>query len=301
MEVGRNNLPFPKGKVTNRYVTKLRQRLNKPTNWQEILKVMYTDVRTQVTGALTVEPSVVAGTRGTAYVYDDFTIANTTLTIDQVKNIPIFIDEADRFQQSYFGSPEIADFQGKKVQEFLETATLAKHASWVDFGQGDLDNTSADDTTQITVSATNIDDMIRAIRRKIFSNNGLDVARENGIFSIWRASDWEFLEAFMQSNGFNLADDALKNGAPLGVYYMGMYHYLSNDHTANHLFAGVRKVGKELGILRGTYGRPKFIEDPGLKSGLGIVQRLDFGFAFPSDATPSTQRVAEMNIDVNVV
>ena len=83
-----------------------------------------------------------------------------------------------------------------------------------------------------------------------------------------------------------------------------MNHYLSTDHTANHLFAGVRKVGKDLGLLRGTWGKVKFLENPatadGELSGLGVVSRLDYGFAFPSDATPATQRVQEMGMDVNV-
>ncbi len=273
------------------------------------MNVKFSDVRTIVNSVLSVEPSVVTGTRGTAYLYEDFTLAADTLTISLFRNIPIFIDEADRHQQSYFGQMEIADFQGKKINEFLEVQVMAQHASWVNFGQGDLDFTSVDDATQITVSASNIDDLIRAIKRKIYTNNGLDVAAENGFFCVWRPEDYELLEAFVQANGFSEADVALKEGVPVGMKYMGMWHYLSNDHTANHLFAGVRKVGKDLGILRSTWGRTKFIEDPpadgsansSALSGLGIVSRLDFGFSFPSASTPATQRLQEMGMDINVV
>ena len=64
-----------------------------------------------------------------------------------------------------------------------------------------------------------------------------------------------------------------------------MNHYLSNDHAANHLFAGIEGMG-DLGILSGTFGAVKFIEDPadgdGNRSGLGIVSRVDYGFSWPA-------------------
>lgn len=281
------------------YVTKMRERLNKSTNWKDIMNVNISDNRTIVNSVLATEPSVVSGTRGTAYNYEDFTLTADTLTINTYKNIPIFIDEADRYQQTYFKQMEIADLQGKKINELLESQVMAQHASWLDFGAGDLANTSADDTTQITVSATNIDDLIRAIKRKIYAGNGIDLAVEHGFFCVWRASDYEFLEGFVQANGFSEADVALKNGVPVGMKYMGMWHYLSTSHTANHLFAGVKKVGKDIGILRSTYGKVKFIEDPAKLSGLGIVSRVDYGFSFPS-AGPTGQTLKSLGCDINV-
>jgi hypothetical protein len=272
----------------------MRERLNANTNWKEIMDVKISDVRTIVNGTLSTEPSVVIGTRGSAYAYGDFTITADTCTISTYYNIPMFIDEADRTQQAYFGSPEIADFQGKKINEYLETATLATHASWTNFGAGDLANTSANDTTQITVSATNIDDIIRAIKRYINSKNGADLAAEKGYFIVWRPEDMEMLEAFVQANGFTEADYALKNGIVAGLRYMNVDHYMSTKHATGHLMAGVKKVGKTMGILRGTYGKVKFIEDPGNVSGLGIVSRIDYGFAFPASGT------LELTLDVNV-
>ena len=270
----------------------------------DILNVQISDVRTIVTSVLSTEPALSAGTRGTAYTYADLGLGATTLTISSYENLPIFIDEADRTQQAYFGSPQIAEYHGDKTDERVQALMLAQHASWVDFGVTDLANTGDDDATQITVSAANIDDLIRAIKRKIRVNNGSKLAGKHGYFNVWRPQDLELLEAFVQASGFSTADVALKNGTPDAFLYMGMNHYLSTDHTANHLFAGVRKVGKDLGILRGTWGKVKFLENPatadGELSGLGIVSRLDYGFAFPSDATPAAQRVQEMGMDINV-
>lgn len=160
---------------------------------------MYSDVRTIVNSVLSTEPGTTTGTAGTAYAYQNWELTADTLTISTSRVLPVFIDEADRYQQSYFRQMEIADYQGKKINEFLESQVLAQHASWVDFGVGDLNNTATDDTALITVSASNIDNLIRAIKRKINLNNGLDLAAENGIFVVWRAQDYEVLEEFMQA------------------------------------------------------------------------------------------------------
>jgi len=276
------------------YVTKLRARLNRPTTWSEVMKPIYSDVRTIVNSYISTEPSVQTGTRGSAYTYQDIALTADTLTISTYRNLPILIDEADRYQQTYLRQMEIADFQGKKINEYVEAQVLAQHTSWKDFGAGDLANTSADDTTQITVSATNVDDIIRALKRKLYANNCLEASKERGVFIVWRPQDYELLEAFVQANGFSEADIALKNGVPVGMRYMGVEHYLSNDHTANHLFAGVKGSG-EIGILRSTYGRVKFIEDPGLVSGLGVVARVDYGFNFPTSGD-----LDHLYVDINV-
>src|SRR3990167_5534670 len=196
------------------YVTSLRERLNKPTNWMDILNVKISDVRTIVNSVLSTEPALQSGTRGSSYTYQDAGLTADTLTIDQYEDLPIFIDEADRTQQAYFGSPQIAEYHGKKINERLQALMLAQHASWVDFGVTDLNNTGDDDTAQITVSASNIDDLIRAIKRKIRVNNGDELAVENGYFSVWRAQDLELLESFMQAAGLTTADAALKSGVP---------------------------------------------------------------------------------------
>lgn len=276
------------------YMVKMRERIAKPSSWMDVLNVKYRNTRTIVGSYMSTEPDTQTGTRGTAYGYSDFVVTADTLTISSYAVIPMLIDEADKYQQSYADQMELAAYQGKKINEKIETLTLAQHASWKDFGLTDVSNTGDDDTTAITVSASNIDDIIRAIKRKIYANNGVDFAVERGIFIVWRAEDFEVLEAFAQANGYMIADNALKSGIPVpkGFHYMGVDHYLSNSHTATHVFAGIKRTG-ELGILTGTFGKAKFIEDPGLVSGVGIVSRLDHGFNWPA-------QLAEFFIDVNV-
>ena len=263
------------------YVARMRSRINRPTSWMETMNVKYRDVRTIIEGALSVENDTQVGTRGTAYTFENFTIANDTLTIDKTNIIPVFIDQADLAQQSYYTGMEVAAFQGKKISEKLESLVLAEHGSWTNFGVTDLAGGSADDANQITVSATNIDDIIRAVKRKLYENNGVEFSIEKGMFFVWRPGDYELLEAFVQANGFSEADIALKNGIPVGMRYMGVEHYLSNDNVANHVFCGIKKMG-DLGILSSTFGQVKFIEDPNMQSGIGIIARLDHGFSWPT-------------------
>ena len=273
----------------------MRAKIKKPTTWTDVLNVKYSDAYVITQGSLTESTTgVVAGTRGTAYTYKDFTLAADTLTISNVKMIPMLIDEADRYQQSYVDQMTLAAYQGQKINEKIEELVLIAAASGVNFGSEDLANTSEDGTTAITVSSSNIDDLIRAIKRKIYVHNGVDLAVQHGIFIVWRPQDFELLEAFVQANGFTEADIALKNGIPVqkAFRYMGVDHYLTTQAYSAHLFAGVKKQ-MEIGILRGTYGKAKFIEDPGQVSGLGIVSRVDYGTNIPA-------YLQEYIMDINV-
>lgn len=276
------------------YVQRLRARINKPSTWKDVMNVMIKDVRSIVNGYPSTEPSVQSGTRGSAYTYQDMVLANDTLTINVYRVLPVFIDEADRHQQSYVDQMKIADFQGKKIDEYVEAQMLAQHASFKDFGVTDLAGGAADDTTQITVSASNIDDIIRAVKRKLYQNNGVEFAVEKGIFFVWRPEDFELLEAFAQANGYTVADMALKSGIPVqrAFHYMGVDHYLSTQHTADHIMAGIKGMF-EIGILRGTYGQVKTIEDPAKVSGVGMVSRLDYGWNLSS-------YYGEFVVDLNV-
>jgi hypothetical protein len=111
-------------------------------------------------------------------------------------------------------------------------------------------------------------------------------------------SDWTKVVRFMKSNGFNVADAALKNGGQIGIEYGGLFHYVSTQHTANHLFGGVRKILK-LGLLGSTFGKVNAVENPasstaGYMSGTNYDSRLDWGFKTQTN-------VAGLIFDINVV
>lgn len=280
------------GVYPEEYMTKLQERLNKPTNWMDFCNVIYSDTKIFNWPYMSTHFAAQTGTRGTAYGFSDFALTNNTIDIATKKLVPVYIDRADLAQCTLANQVEIADRQGSLLKEEIETSLLADHTEWTDFGDN-AGTFEAGVATQITVSATNIDDIVRAVRREVTEANGTEMANRYGIGFIWRASDFEKLEQFAQANGFNLADAALKNGIDRGYYLLGAYHYVSNNHAANHVLAGVRKI-IQIGILRTTWGQIVITQDPSLQSGIGIIARADYDVMTPDG-------YATIVYDVNVV
>jgi len=275
--------------------TKLQERLNKPTNWKEVAKVMYTNNRVVNVDYWTAasEPSFASRTRGSAFTPTDHQISQDVLTIGTDKIASNFFDDADLAQFDIVGASEAGEMQGSVIAEGIEAAMLADHASWTDFGDtggGVLGLAS----TQITVTATNIDDIMRGVREQIITANGREMMDRYGAFIIWRAADKTKLEQFAQANGFVWADYALKNGIPDSYFYGGVYHYVSNSHTANHLFAGVRQLYR-IGILARNYGKVVIDQNPavsgsggtyGPKWGINVSTAVTYGLLTPTKHKP---------------
>jgi len=274
---------------------RLQDRLDKPQNWKEVCDVIFTNARYHSIPYMSTEFSASLGTRGTAYTFSDFALTNEAIDVGTKYMAPVFVDRADMAQIQYATAMEIADRQASLLNEQVESAVLADHAAWTNVG----DNggvISSGVTSTITVTSTNIDDIVRGIRRIVVKANGETLMKQNGLFFVWRPEDFEALEQFAQANGFNLSDAALKNGIDRGYYLMGAYHYVSNSHTAGHVFAGVRKIHK-VGLLRATYGNLVVAEDPangdGQLSGTGFAARIDYGVKTPTG-------LASLLYDINV-
>lgn len=264
---------------------KLQERLDADLNWKDVLDVTYTNTRVLNAPyiATSSEPVVQTGTRGTTYAFQDITEVSETITISSRAELPVFIDDADEAQSNYAKQMNIADLQGTLMNEKIESLFLAQHADWTNFGDtggGALGLAS----TQITVNANNIDDIIRGVKREVIKANGLSLAMRNGICFLWRATDWELLELLMQTNGFATADMALRDGIVPKVNYMGAQHYVmaNNLLTANHVFAAVKKT-YALGILKATAGKMTQVIHPagasgGNLAGMGLYTAYDYAF-----------------------
>lgn len=277
----------------------LQARLNHPTTWKEMCRVTITDTRVISTSYFGTFPSVTTVSRGTGLVMNTISETAETLTISTGRDLGVFVDWADLAQSPWTKPAELFDRIGALLNEFIESSVLGQHASWTNIGVGDLNSVGpAADTTQITVTASNIDDVIRAVKRIIRTNNGQSFMAQNGVGFVWRPSDFELLEAFTQANGTMTADKFLVEGTVEGLHYLGCDHYWSNDYTASHVFAGVKQI-QRLGILRGTYGRAHTIDFPAADSntffsGQAFYSRVDIGHL-----TPTSQ--AGLVFDINVV
>lgn len=263
----------------------LQNRLDHPTTWKEMCDVVITDTRVISTSYMSTTPTVQTVTRGTGHSMQTFAETAETLTISTGRDLGLFVDWADLAQSPWTKQAELFDRIGALLNEYIESAVLAQHASWTDFGTASIGGGGAA-TDPITVTASNIDDIIRGVKREIREANGQAMMNQYGVGFVWRAADFELLEAFVQANGFQTADMALKEGTVEGLRYMGVDHYWSNDHTSGHVFAGVKKI-QRLGILRGTYGRAHVIDFPAgdtntYLSGQSFYSRVDIGHLTPT-------------------
>lgn len=258
------------------WAVKLQERLGEPNKWKEVCKVEYTDTKVLHNPYMT-DATVQTGTRGSAYTHQDITVTDQTIDITTFKILPQLIDRADLAQTGYTKQMELASSQGILINEAIETAMLAEHAQWTNFDNASIGGGAGN----ITVSAANVDDIIRGIKREIREAGGEDLMNRNGAFIVWRAADFEMLEAYVQANGFSTADTALKNGTMQGFRYMGVDHFSSNKHAAGHVFAGVKGVF-HLGICKSTYGQIVIDQEPatadGAVSAIAVISRADFKF-----------------------
>lgn len=283
------------------WANKLAQRLDKPQNWKEVNDVVYTDTQTYNFPLVSTsnEPAVATLTNTAAgrslvsnvIPFVDITETNQTLSIVTAEIDSAYVDYADQAQSNYAKIQAMGDLLGKKMGERVESISLGNHANWTNFGDTGASVLGLT-TTAITVSATNIDDIIRGIIEQINTANGTSLYMENGAFIEWRPSDWTFLVQFMQANGFSFADAALRDGGKsmLGKDAMGLTHYMSTLHAAGHVFGGVKGVQK-LGILKSTWGDLKVNEMPasstaGSLSGTQIHTRVDYGLLIPTNLLP---------------
>lgn len=281
------------------WATKLQERLTGPVNWKEICEVVYTDSHIQNIPYMSTEYTLQSGTRGTAYSHSDFTITNDQLRINSTDVVSVFMDRADMAQFSLADWAEHGARQADVIMERVEDLFLAQYTGMTDFGSDGAGGFGLF-ATQITVSVANIDNISRAIKREIIKAKGSKLARKLGIFIAWRPEDFEKLEENMASQGFTFADQALKDGIMdadgIGKYAFGVWHYVSESHTANHVVAGVRKI-QQVGLLKATYGKtffnPNAVSADGPLSGSSQESRLDYGF------NPKAGLVALL-FDVNV-
>jgi len=244
--------------------------------------VTMTNTRVISTSRMSTTPSVTTVTRGTGHDLTLYEETAETLTISTGRDLGIFMDWGDIAQSPWSKPAELFDRIGALLNEYIEGAVLAQYATWTSFDNASIGGGAGN----ITVSASNIDDIIRGVKREIREGNGQSMMNRNGVGFVWRAADFEYLEAFTQANGFATADKALKEGTVEGLHYLGADHYWSNEHTTGFVFAGVKKI-QRLGILRGTYGRAHTIDFPASSennflSGQAYYSRVDVGHLTPT-------------------
>ena len=284
--------------------TTIAARLDRPQNWKDVCDVRYMQSQTLILPYISSggEPTVSESHFAAATDRSDttkviplrtVTQSSESLTIVSTDFDSWYIDFADEAQSKYASQMIAADLLGKKLGERVESIVLANHAAWTDVGD---DGTGAVglSSTQLTVTETNVDNIVRGIIEQIQTANGWEQYLSKGGFVIWRPADWTKLVTFMQANGYSFADEALRDGGKgrMGKETMGLFHYVSNSHTANHIFAGVRGI-QLVGVQSSTFGKTYKVDHPasstaGNLSGSLIYWRLDYGLKVQTNVKPIT-------------
>ena len=270
---GPNTVVYPEA-----WAKTLQAELDEPTKYEDICEVIYTRDRV-VNNPFGTDPTVQSLTRNCAYSNVAIVATNEAVTVNGVGILAELIDRADLAQSTYLSLMYRAKRQAVLLKEHLESNVYGDHAARADIGAEDLTTLGSNGATTITVSASNIDDIIRTVYATILLRNGASKLEQNGAFFVWRPQDFVHLLGFMQANGFNVSDSALRspgNPSTKGVDFMGFTHFTSNLLTANHVMAGVKKLYK-LYVLPDTFGQIMVNDkDPGNVSGVSVVSRVDF-------------------------
>ena len=87
---------------------------------------------------------------------------------------------------------------GARLNEFIEVDFLDDHASWTNIGTSSIGD-GGSTTTGISMSASKVDDVIRAVRRETRAASGQVFMAEKGLGFAWSPANFEFLEAFAQA------------------------------------------------------------------------------------------------------
>ena len=255
------------------FAERLQQRLNEPNVWKEVCEVQYSDRKNLHWPYLADETISTTGTRSSPYTYQALSETDESLEINREAISARFLHEADRAQKGYVEMMDIADRMARQIDESIETTLWQQYSGWDVFDGVDIGGAAG----SITVSLTNIDDIIRNVTKLIYTAKGGELLAQHGGFFVWKPGDFEKLQAFYQANGFNTADEVLRNGVRFGFTREGYTHYVSNRIPAGFAFAGVKKQIK-VGVLKSTYGNLMVdSKDPGSLRGTGLRLAADWG------------------------
>lgn len=251
----------------------LQEQLDEPTKWKEFANVVFTNKQT-INNPYHTDPSVSTYQPGTPYTFSAMVQTNESVSLSTHRIVPLKIDRADLAFMNYADAMTYAKRQAVVLDEAIEQAIYDDNAEWTDFTNTAIGGAAG----SITLSSTNVDDVLLAFLREIREASGQSLLERNGAFIVWHPQHFERLEAFMMANGYMIADNVLRNsaGTVYGYRYFGIEHYTSNLLRSGRCVGGVKKA-IHVYILGATYGRAYINDqDPNLESAISVVSRVDF-------------------------
>lgn len=171
------------------------------------------------------------GSDGTAstYTVTDYELSDDTLTVNRQAHAAEHIYMIEKLQTRFDLAMERAAEQGQIVADKVDQYVLNLPVSTS--GVSDIDAGvmagGASNGTAYEVTSSTVDDVTNTIREQLLINN----ARvSKGIDWVVTPRELTDVTAFMQNNGFSVADAAIRNGF-VGEMFNGMRVFVSNNLT----------------------------------------------------------------------
>jgi len=171
------------------------------------------------------------GSDGTTSTYSvtDYELADDTLTVNRQAHAAEHIYMIEKLQTRFDLAMERAAEQGQIVADKVDQYILNLPVSTS--GVSDIDAGvmagGASNGTAYEVTSSTVDDVTNTVREQLLLNN----ARvDKGIDWIVTPRELTDVTAFMQNNGFSVADAAIRNGF-VGEMFNGMRVFVSNNLT----------------------------------------------------------------------
>ena len=221
------------------------------------------------------------------------TATQDTLTVDQFKIVPNYVDDVRELQSKYQYSMDLIENQAYQLRDDIDTAVLKNVTGAGNFlyaatsAQNDITATdtlaTATDGNKIKVHDSD-SDTSAVSPKELFSHARKKLRKEN----VEEAGDWitvidpdlaQVIEMYGADKGFNVADATLRNGWAGG--FLGFNIYISNNLPDNWAYFG---KSKRIGAVVQMPPRVR-IKDVPNKLGVNIVTSVVYGTnVFTKDA-----------------
>lgn len=217
--------------------------------------------------------SVTSYTPGTAVTIQNISTTNEQLSINQFKEVSIYIDDIENIQSFYNIMDTWTDRQTYLLADAVDQAILAQYTA---FNSTDLTNANLPGGSgaagAITASTSNIQAVFTGLRKLMRAAN---VPMTGDTFIVLDPTEAELLERQFSAVGFSVADATLRNGLAGAAY--GVQVYVSNNlTTASNVLHSIG--GKKGSITLAMQMEPRVsIRQVPDKLGVNVLAVVDYG------------------------
>lgn len=217
--------------------------------------------------------SVTTYVPGTGVTVQDISTTNEQLSINQFKEVSIYIDDIENLQSFYNIMDTWTDRQTYLLADAVDQAILAQYTA---FTSTDLTNANLPGGSgaagAITASTSNIQAVFTGLRKLMRAAN---VPMTGDTFIVLDPTEAELLERQFSAVGFSVADATLRNGFAGSAY--GVQVYVSNNlTTASNVLHSIG--GKKGSITLAMQMEPKVsIRPVSNKLGVNVLAVVDYG------------------------